>query len=103
MCAAPSFVEGFDAPHDWIQLPSARARNRLVDGWGESMAAGQRSGDRNLRILEAFLSGTSVQELADHYQLSRDRIGVIVRAERLKIEVSPMVEYRQLRGILKLR
>ena len=29
------------------------------------MAAGQRSGDRNLRILEAFLSGTPVQELAD--------------------------------------
>lgn len=67
------------------------------------MAAGQRSGDRNLRILEAFLSGTSVQELADRYQLSRDRIGVIVRAERLKIEFSPVVEYRQLRGMLKLR
>jgi len=67
------------------------------------MAAGQRSGDRNLRILEAFLGGTPVQELAERYQLSRDRIGVIVRAERLKIEVSPMMEYRQLRGVLKPR
>jgi Mor family transcriptional regulator len=65
------------------------------------MAAGQRSGDRNLRILEAFLNGASVQELAERYQLSCDRIGVIVRAERLKIEVSPMSEYRQLRVALK--
>jgi Mor family transcriptional regulator len=65
------------------------------------MAAGQRSGDRNLRILEAFLGGTPVQELAEHYRLSRERIGVIVRAERLKIEVSPMMEYRQLRGATK--
>ena len=65
------------------------------------MAAGQRSGDRNLRILEAFLKGASVQELAERYQLSHDRIGVIVRAERLKIEVSPMSEYRQLRVALK--
>ena len=65
------------------------------------MAAGQRSGDRNLRILEAFLGGESVQDLAQRYQLSRERIGVIVRAERLKVEVSPMVEYRQLRGALK--
>ena len=65
------------------------------------MAAGQRSGDRNLRILEAFLNGASVQELAERYQLSLDRIGVIVRAERLKIEVSPMSEYRQLRVALK--
>jgi Mor family transcriptional regulator len=68
---------------------------------GRFMAAGQRSGDRNLRILEAFLNGTSVQELAERYRLSRERIGVIVRAERLKIEVSPMIEYRQLRGAAK--
>ena len=67
------------------------------------MAAGQRSGDRNLRILQAFMSGTPVQDLAERYQLSRDRIGVIVRAERLKIEVSPMHEYRELRASLKLR
>ena len=65
------------------------------------MAAGQRSGDRNLRILEAFLGGVSVQDLAERYQLSCDRIGVIVRAERLKVEVSPMVEYREMRAALK--
>mgnify|MGYP003350269129 CR=1 FL=1 len=67
------------------------------------MAAGQRSGDRNLRILEAFLSGTPVQELADRFHLSRDRIGVIVRTERLKVEVSPTMEYRYLRDVLKIR
>ena len=38
------------------------------------MAAGQRSGDRNLRILEAFLSGTPVQELADRFHLSREMV-----------------------------
>ena len=74
---------------------------RWVSVWGDSMAAGQRSGDRDLRILEAFLGGVSVQDLAEHYKLSRDRIGVIVRAERLKIEVSPMVEYRERRAALK--
>jgi Mor family transcriptional regulator len=61
------------------------------------MTAGQRSGDRDLRILEAFADGASVEELAVRYGLSRERIGTIIRAERLKIEVSPLPEYRALR------
>lgn len=65
------------------------------------MTIGQRSGDRDLRILEAFADGVSVDELAIRYGVSRERIGTIIRAERLKVEVSPLPEYRQLRTVLK--
>lgn len=61
------------------------------------MTAGQRSGDRDLRILEAFAEGASVEELAIRHGLSCERIGTIIRAERLKVEVSPLPEYRALR------
>jgi Mor family transcriptional regulator len=78
-----------------------RAGLKLGVTWGESMTAGQRSGDRDLRILEAFAEGTSVEELAIRYGLSRERVGTIIRAERLKVEVSPLPEYRRLRTALK--
>lgn len=65
------------------------------------MTAGQRSGDRDLRILEAFADGVPLEELALRHGLSRERIGTIIRSERLKIEVSPLPEYRALRAGLK--
>lgn len=54
-----------------------------------------------MRILEAFADGVPLEELASRYGLSRDRIGTILRAERLKLEVSPQPEYRRLRAALK--
>lgn len=50
-----------------------------------------------MRILEAFAEGASVEELAIRHGLSCERIGTIIRAERLKVEVSPLPEYRALR------
>jgi Mor family transcriptional regulator len=70
--------------------------------WGDSMTNGQRSGDRDLRILQAFAEGAPVEELAVRFGLSRERVGTIIRAERLKVEVSPLPEYRALRTALKL-
>ena len=61
------------------------------------MRPGQRSGDRDFRILQAFADGASVEELAVRYGLSPERVGTIIRAERLKVEVSPLPEYRALR------
>jgi len=65
------------------------------------MTAGQRSGDRDKRILEAYADGASIEELAVRHRLSRERIGTIIRSERLKIEVSPLPEYRALRLAMK--
>jgi len=70
--------------------------------WGDSMTHGQRSGDRDLRILQAFADGAPVEELAVRFGLSRERVGTIIRAERLKVEVSPLPEYRALRTAMKL-
>ena len=70
--------------------------------WGDSMTNGQRSGDRDLRILQAFAEGAPVEELAVRFGLSRERVGTIIRAERLKVEVSPLPEYRALRTAMKL-
>jgi hypothetical protein len=70
--------------------------------WGDSMTNGQRSGDRDLRILQAFADGAPVEELAVRFGLSRERVGTIIRAERLKVEVSPLPEYRALRSAMKL-
>jgi hypothetical protein len=69
---------------------------------GDSMTNGQRSGDRDLRILQAFADGAPVEELAVRFGLSRERVGTIIRAERLKVEVSPLPEYRALRSAMKL-
>lgn len=55
-----------------------------------------------MRILRAFADGAPVEELAVRFGLSRERVGTIIRAERLKVEVSPLPEYRALRTALKL-
>ena len=80
-------------------MPRSR---RKITPWGDSMTNGQRSGDRDLRILRAFADGAPVEELAVRFGLSRERVGTIIRAERLKVEVSPLPEYRALRTALKL-
>jgi Mor family transcriptional regulator len=86
-----------------FKLRGGRNGHKIAPAWGDSikMTAGQRSGDRDLRILEAFADGVPLEELASRYGLSRDRIGTILRAERLKVEVSPLPEYRRLRTAWK--
>ena len=83
-----------------IAFAPFRAENPRT--WGDSMTNGQRSGDRDLRILQAFAEGAPVEELAVRFGLSRERVGTIIRAERLKVEVSPLPEYRALRTGMKL-
>jgi Mor family transcriptional regulator len=79
-----------------------RSGRKIALTWGDSMTNGQRSGDRDLRILQAFAEGAPVEELAVRYGLSRERVGTIIRAERLKVEVSPLPEYRALRTAMKM-
>ena len=43
-----------------------------------------------------------MEELAVRFGLSRERVGTIIRAERLKVEVSPLPEYRAMRTSLNL-
>src|SRR3569833_1052164 len=69
--------------------------------WGDTMTKGKSSGDRDLRILQAFAEGAPVEELAVRFGLSRERVGTSIRAERLNVEVSPLPEYRALRTAMK--
>lgn len=56
-----------------------------------------RNGRRDLKILEAALAGASIPSLASLYNLTPQRIQVILTTQRHKIAVSPSPVYRSIR------
>jgi Mor family transcriptional regulator len=48
----------------------------------------QTTAKRNREIFAAYQGGQSIEDLAQHYDLSRETVGQIIRDERHKIAVS---------------
>jgi hypothetical protein len=53
-----------------------------------------RNEQRDLEILEAALAGTSLEFLAERFNLSFQRVQAIVTTQRHKVAVSPHPTYR---------
>jgi hypothetical protein len=53
-----------------------------------------RNEQRDLEILESALAGTSLEQLAERFNLSFQRVQSIVTAQRHKVAVSPHPAYR---------
>ena len=56
-----------------------------------------RNEERDLEILEAALAGTSLEQIAERFNLSFQRVQAIVTTQRHKVAVSPHATYRSYR------